>query len=155
MTGCDVAAITALAATLSRAPDPMAAAARGWTPLCAGDGALDAQLAQVAPGDGAGARWWLLELQTGMMDARRWYDACPAGGTQALSMATKLGPDQRRAYLWERCDLGRFGAFTADEWEHARGLLVLPVLAAHTLAQGGVKPEAARPIVRALAGISP
>lgn len=149
---CDVAAVNALAEQIARAStDRVTVAAAGWTALCEGDAVLDGQMGQITA---AGtARWWLVELQVGMVDARRWVDACPSGGTQALSMATKLDPAQRRPHLWGKCDLVRFGVFTEAEWAHAPGLLLLPVLAAYTLESGGIDAAHARPVVRALAGL--
>lgn len=148
--GCDAAAVDALAASLAAATPSsrLGLAAAGWPALCAGDGVLDQQLAQI-PGASADGRW-LVELQASMLDARRWVDAC-TGGTLALSMATKLHVAKRRAYVWDKCALERYGAFERDEWEDSPGLLVLPVMAAHTLSAGGIPPERARPIVRALA----
>jgi hypothetical protein len=148
---CDPAAVAALVERLARtAEDRVVTAAAGWAGLCTGDAVVDGQMSQITP---AGRdRWWLVELQVGVVDARRWTDAC-TGGTQALSMATKLGGTQRRPHLWASCGLARYGAFAEGEWATAEGLLVLPILAAHTLQAGGVAPAQARPIVRALAGL--
>lgn len=151
---CDLPAVDALVAAISaaRPEERLVVAAAGWGPLCPEDAVLDAQMSQITA---AGKdRWWLVELQVGMVDARRWYDACP-GGTQALSMATKLDPGQRRPHLWATCGLHRWGAFSEGEWGQANGLLVLPVLAAYTLHTGGIDPARAAPVVRALAGVVP
>ncbi|MEZ4238878.1 MAG: hypothetical protein R3F59_22540 [Myxococcota bacterium] len=150
--GCDAEAVKALGAALAAAPaeERLAMAAAGWGPLCDGDAGLDQQMAQI-PAASPDARW-LVELQTSLIDARRWHDAC-AGGTLALSMATKLGADQRRGHLWTACALERYAAFEQAEWSGATGLVVMPVLAAHTLTAGGISAACGRPIVRALAGL--
>jgi hypothetical protein len=151
-TTCDAAAIEELSDMLAHvSPERrLALAAASWPELCTDDVVLDRQLEQIA-----GAKpdsYWLVELQTGMLDAMRWNKAC-SGGSLALSMATKLGASQRRAHLWKSCDLGRWSVMEPAEWEESAGLLVLPVLAAWTLTDGGVLPDRARPIVRALAGL--
>ncbi|MEQ1502120.1 MAG: hypothetical protein ABMB14_07805 [Myxococcota bacterium] len=148
---CDAAAVDALGVAVAAAApaDRLGLAAAGWGPLCGGDGVLDQQLAQV-PAASPPDRW-LIELQTSLMDGARWVSAC-RGGTLALSMATKLDPGQRRAHLWGACELGRLGAFTEAEWTSSTGLVVLSVLAGWTLTDGGISPDRARPIVRALAG---
>lgn len=149
-TTCDMAAIEEISHALIRMPPEqrLSAAAAAWSNLCTDDGVLDVQLEQIA--HAKPESYWLIELQTSMLDALRWNKAC-SGGSLALSMTTKLGATQRRAYLWKTCDLQRMSTFDATEWEEGAGLLVLPVLAAWTLADGGVSIERARPIVRALA----
>jgi hypothetical protein len=149
---CDREAVDALGAAIAAATPGgrLGVAAAGWGPLCPGDAVLDQQLAQVPAASPDGR--YLVELQASLIDTRRWADAC-TGGTLALSMATKLGADQRRGHLWGQCGLERYAAFDEAEWTGATGLLVLPVMAAHTLVAGGVPAERARPIVRALAGL--
>lgn len=154
---CDDAAVQGLAQRVAAAagPDRLGIVAAGWAPLCSDDAVLDGQLAQV-PGLAADGRW-LVELQTAMIDPRGWWTACgteTAGvASQALSMATKLDAAQRHAHLWSKCSLGRFGSFDEAEWASARGMLLLPLLAASALHAGGIPAEHASPLVRALAEI--
>lgn len=148
---CDPAAIDTLIAALAGHPsDGVVIAAGGWAPLCPGDGVLDAQLAQIATAKPE--NWWLVELQTSVLDAHLWTGAC-IGGSRTMSMATKLDPALRRPHLWNGCALAGLAAFDEAEWNGAKGLVVMPILAAHTLSQGGVAPEKARPILRALSGL--
>jgi hypothetical protein len=149
---CDGAAVDRLAAALVAAgpAERLGMAAAGWAPLCPDDAVLDQQLAQVPAASPDGR--YLVELQASLIDGRRWADAC-TGGTLALSMATKLGANQRRGHLWAQCELERYAAFDESEWTAATGLLVLPVMVAHTLRAGGIPAERARPLVRALAGL--
>lgn len=147
---CDAPAVEALASALAGAEDPVVVAAAGWAKLCPADAVLASQVAQVA--SSRRESWWLVELQTGVVDAYGWHAACSGGGL-ALSMATKLDPADRRPYLWKHCALEKLGAFSEAEWAAAPGLMVIPVLAARTLADGGIPAERARPIVRALAGL--
>ena len=100
MTGaCDVAAVEALTTALASAKpeERVAKAAAGWAKLCPGDAVLAGQIAQIA--SSRPESWWLVELQTGVVDAYGWSRACK-GGSLALSMATNLDADQRRAHLW-------------------------------------------------------
>lgn len=153
MTSCDLAAVEALATSLAEL-EPEArvrAAAAGWSGLCPGDAVLAGQMAQIAAAPPES--WWLVELQTGVVDAYGWHRACKGGG-MALSMATKLDVGQRRAHLWTACALGELGAFAEGEWSAATGLVFLPILAHKALTDGWIPKEKARPIVRALAGIS-
>lgn len=156
-TRCDPNAATALVEQLARVPADrrLVAAASAWGPLCAGDGVLDAQLAQIATARAEDR--WLVELQTSLLDPRGWWRACGTATSSeaatALSMATKLDPERRRGHLWDRCLLDRFAAFERDEWAGSTGMIVLPLLAASALRDGAVPDTAARPIVRALAGL--
>jgi hypothetical protein len=135
--------------------DRLTAVASAWTPLCPGDGVLDAQLAQVATARAEDR--WLIELQTSLLDPHGWWVACGTATSSesavALSMATKLDPDRRRGHLWENCALARFGTFSAPEWSRSDGLMVLSLLAASRLSAGGVPADDARPLVRALADL--
>lgn len=154
MTGaCDGAAVEALTTALAAAKpeERVTVAAAGWAKVCPGDAVLAGQIAQIATA--RPESWWLVELQTGVVDAYGWHRACKGGGV-ALSMATKLDPDQRRAHLWTACALAETGAFTQQEWTSSTGLVFLPILAQKALADGFVPTEKARPIVRALAGLS-
>lgn len=144
---CDTVAVDRLVAALAGPGDPAVIAAAGWAPLCTGDGVLDAQLGQIATAKPE--NWWLVELQTSVLDAHLWASACK-GGSRAMSMVTKLDPPLRRAHLWETCALHDLGAFDSQEWGAAQGMLVMPILAAWTLTEGGVPKEKSRPILRAL-----
>jgi hypothetical protein len=152
---CDPTKVDALVTKLRTASDPLVAAAADWGPLCAGDGVLDAQMAQIATARPENR--WLVELQTSVLDPRSWWVACgtktSAESGLALSMATKMNPEARRAEVWGKCDLDRFGAFSQAEWSSTPGMLVLPILAASALKDGGIPADHARPIVRALAGL--
>jgi hypothetical protein len=152
VSSCDLAAVEALSVSLVsvKAEERVAAAAAGWAKLCPADAVLAGQIAQIATA--SPESWWLVELQTGLVDAYGWSRACE-GGTLALSMATKLDPSQRRPYLWKECGLDTLGVFTAAEWNEATGLLILPLVAHKALLDGFVPKEKARPIARALAGL--
>ena len=152
MTSCDLAAVEALSASLAtlEAGARVQAAAAGWAKLCPADAVLAGQIAQIATA--RPESWWLVELQTGVVDAYGWHRAC-AGGGMALSMATKLDASQRHGHLWTACELDKTKAFTEAEWNGSTGLLILPILASKALSDGWVPAEKARPIVRALAGL--
>ncbi|MCA9488558.1 MAG: hypothetical protein KC621_01505 [Myxococcales bacterium] len=149
---CDLPAVAELSAALAEAPSErrLALAGRGWGTLCTGDGVLDTQTSQlqaVSP-----EQVQLVDLQTALMDGWDWSKVCP-GGALALSMATKLDPAAGRAHLWKACELQRTVAFTEAEWTSASGPVVIPLIAWRVLTEGGADPAAARPVVRALAGL--
>lgn len=149
---CDPAAVAELSKALADAPAErrVAIAGRGWGAVCTGDAVLDTQASQlqaVSP-----EQVQLVDLQTALMDGWDWNQVCP-GGPLALSMATKLDPAAGRAHLWKTCDLRRTVAFTEAEWTSATGPIVIPLLAWRVLTEGGADPAAARPVVRALAGL--
>ncbi|MCB9684077.1 MAG: hypothetical protein H6738_00995 [Alphaproteobacteria bacterium] len=149
---CDLSAVAELSAAISEVPSErrLAMVGRGWGALCTGDAVLDTQTSQlqaVAP-----EQVQLVDLQTALMDAWDWNQVCP-GGPLALSMATKLDPAAGRAHLWKACELQRTVAFTEAEWTSAKGPIVIPLLAWRVLTEGGADNAAARPVVRALAGL--
>lgn len=150
---CDPGLVDSLAAAIAAAPraERLTLAASGWSGLCAGDSVLDMQFGQLSGGLGPDQAL-IVDLQTVLLDPGGWKTAC-AGGPLALSMATKLDAAQRRAFVWDKCELARFAAFDAEEWSSVTGLLALPVYAASALSAGGIPAEAARPVVRALAGL--
>lgn len=148
-TTCDLAAIDALSLELSKAAPErrLALAASAWRDLCTDDPVLDVQLDQIS--SARPESYWLVELQTSVLDTSRWNKACP-GGSLALSMATKLAPHERRGHLWKTCEMDRWPGLSQDEWARGDGLLVLPLLAAWTLTDGGVPEAKAVLILRAL-----
>lgn len=148
-TTCDAARVEKLSMVLAEtAPEQrLTLAASAWRDLCTDDHVLDVQFDQIASSNPAS--YWLVELQTSVLDTARWNKACP-GGALALSMATKLSAGERRGYLWKACDLGSWSVFEAPEWQQANGLVVLPVFAAWTLTDGGISSDRAAPILRAL-----
>lgn len=144
---CDAAATAALARRLEQATDPLAEVAAAFPGLCAGVQVLEGQLPQLV---GATAEQvHLVDLQTALMDGYDWSRAC-TGGQLALSMATKLDPAAGRSLLWEQCGLERLAVVDRPTWLAATGPVVIPWIAWTVLADGGVPPAEARPVVRAL-----
>lgn len=153
---CDAAAVEALAAGLRRAApvERPALLAAGWGPLCAVDAWHDvaAEVAQV----GDPVRRRLVELQLAVGRSHVLPDVC-ADPQAALvfSSASKLGEADGRALLFRRCLLHRLDFFTEDEFVGAPAGAWLSLFAWGELKAGGVAPAAARPLVRAVAGLAP
>jgi hypothetical protein len=81
-----------------------------------------------------------------------WTAACPAGVLVFERVAAD--PSKARQATWEGCSLATVPWFTEAEWQAADGPVAIPLVAGQVLLEGGVEPESARKLVRAMARIA-
>lgn len=153
---CDRAAVDALSAKVraAAAPDRPALLAAAWGDLCRTDAWHDvaAEIGQL----GDPVRTRLVELQLTVGRAHLLPEICAdPTATLVFSQATKMPDADGRALIYERCLLHRAGFWTAEEFARAPTGAWLSLFAWAELRSGGTPPDAARPLIRAVAGLSP
>lgn len=147
---CDPAQVDRLVEALGqvRTDQRSELAAAGLGEACRGPlGPSAAALAGVAPEQRP-----LLDAKAVLADPKAWVAAC-SGGLDVPQRVAQVSPGEKRKVLWDGCGLAATGWFAASEWEAARGMWFLSVLAAHALKASDVPDTQAREVVRALAGV--